>query len=140
MPAYRAKLLDGSPFDLTAEKGNVVLLNVWATWCGPCRFEIPELKKLHDEFSPRGFKVVGVSVDEGDPAEVKQFVTDQKMNYPVVLDPEGRIANLLQTMVLPTTVLIGRDGKIVWRQVGALPPGDEKLTAAIRAAVGSGKT
>ena len=139
MPPYSAKMLDGRPFDLAAEKGNVVLLNVWATWCGPCRYEIPELQKLHDEFSARGFKVVGVSVDEGDPAEVKQFAADQKMNYPVVLDPEGRIANLLQTMVLPTTVLIDRDGKIVWRQVGALPPGDAKLIAAIHAAVAGGK-
>jgi len=139
MPAYSAKLLDGRPFDLAAEKGNVVLLNVWATWCGPCRFEIPELQKLHDEFNARGFKVVGVSVDEGDPAEVKQFVADQKMSYPVVLDSEGRIANLLQTMVLPTTVLIDRDGRIVWRQIGAIPPGDAKLTAAIHAAVAGGK-
>lgn len=139
MPPYSAKLLDGRPFDLAAEKGNVVLLNVWATWCGPCRFEIPELQKLHDEYGKRGFKVVGVSVDEGDPAEVKQFAADQKMTYPVVLDPEGRIANLLQTMVLPTTVLIDRSGKIVWRQVGAIPPGDTKLTAAIASALGGGK-
>ena len=140
MPPYSAKLLDGQPFDLAAEKGNVVLLNVWATWCGPCRFEIPELQKLHDEYGKRGFKVVGVSVDEGDPAEVKQFAVDQKMRYPVVLDPDGRIANLLQTMVLPTTVLIDRNGKIVWRQVGALAPGDAKLTAAIAAALGGGKS
>lgn len=139
MPPYSAKLLDGQPFDLAAEKGNVVLLNVWATWCGPCRYEIPELQKLHDEYGKRGFKVIGVSVDEGDSADVKQFAADQKMTYPVVLDPDGRIANLLQTMVLPTTVLIGRSGKIVWRQIGAIPPGDAKLTAAIVTALGDGK-
>ena len=140
MPPYSAKLLDGQPFDLAAEKGNVILLNVWATWCGPCRFEIPELQKLHDAYGKRGFKVVGVSVDEGDAAEVKQFAADQKMTYPVVLDPDGRIANLLQTMVLPTTVLIDRHGKIVWRQVGAIPAGDAKLTAAIAAALGGAKS
>jgi cytochrome c biogenesis protein CcmG, thiol:disulfide interchange protein DsbE len=139
MPPYTAKLLDGQPFDLAAEKGNVILLNVWATWCGPCRYEIPELQKLHDEYGKRGFKVVGVSVDEGDPAEVKQFAADQKMTYPVVLDPEGRIANLLQTMVLPTTVLIDRSGKIVWRQIGAIPASDAKLTAAIAKALGGVK-
>lgn len=136
MPPYAAKLLDGAPFDLAAEKGNVVLVNVWATWCGPCRYEIPELQKLHDQYGKRGFKVVGVSVDEGDAADVKQFVAEQKMTYPVALDPDGRIANLLQTMVLPTSVLVDRGGKIVWRQVGALPPGDAKLTAAIDAALG----
>src|SRR5437762_4579479 len=51
MPSYSAKRLDGSPFDLASEKGNVVLVNVWATWCGPCRFEIPELQKMHDQYA-----------------------------------------------------------------------------------------
>src|SRR5207247_478192 len=124
MPAYTAKTLGGTPYDLASEKGSVVLINVWATWCGPCRFEIPELQKMHDEFGKRGFKVVGVSVDEGETKDVKQFVTDQKMTYPVVLDPEGRIANLLATTVLPTSVLLDRHGKIVWREVGAIPAGE----------------
>jgi thiol-disulfide isomerase/thioredoxin len=140
MPPYAAKTLEGAPFDLAAEKGKVVLVNVWATWCGPCRFEIPELQKMHDQYAARGFKVIGVSVDEGDAAGVKQFVADQKMTYPIVLDPEGRIANLLQTMVLPTSVLVDRSGKIVWRQVGALSPGDAKLTKAIDAALGAGRS
>ena len=136
MPAYSAKLLDGTAYDLAADKGKVVLINVWATWCGPCRFEIPELQKLHDQHAAHGFKVVGVSVDEGDPAEVKQFVTDQKMTYPVVVDAEGRIASVLQTTVLPTSVLVDRNGKIVWRQIGAIAPHDPKLTRALDAALG----
>jgi cytochrome c biogenesis protein CcmG/thiol:disulfide interchange protein DsbE len=136
MPAYSAKLLDGSPFDLASEKGHVVLLNVWATWCGPCRFEIPELQKMYEKNSSRGFKVVGVSVDEGDDKEVKQFVTEQKMTYPVALDPDGRIANLLQTTVLPTTLLIDRNGKIVWREVGAIPAGEPTLAKALETALG----
>ena len=135
MPAYHAKTLDGAPYDFAAEKGRVVLVNVWATWCGPCRFEIPELQKLHDANAARGFKVVGISVDEGDPAEVKQFVGEQKMTYPVVLDPDGRIANLLQTTVLPTSVLIDASGTIVWRQVGAIMPNDAKLREALARAL-----
>jgi cytochrome c biogenesis protein CcmG, thiol:disulfide interchange protein DsbE len=140
MPAYSAKTLDGAAYDLAVEKGNVVLVNVWATWCGPCRFEIPELQKLHDQNGARGFKVVGVSVDEGDPAEVKQFVADQKMTYPVVVDAEGRIASLLQTTVLPTSVLIDRNGKIVWRKIGAIEATDPKLAAALTAALGGAKS
>ena len=135
MPAYTAKTLDGAPYDLASEKGNVVLLNVWATWCGPCRFEIPELQKMHDELSARGFKVVGVSVDEGDAKEVKDFIANQKMTYPVVHDPDGRIANLLATTVLPTSVLIDRHGKIVWREVGAIPAGEPSLKKAVDAAL-----
>jgi cytochrome c biogenesis protein CcmG, thiol:disulfide interchange protein DsbE len=135
MPAYSAKTLDGAPYDLASEKGSVVLVNVWATWCGPCRFEIPELQKMHDEHGKHGFKVVGVSVDEGDAKDVKQFVADQKMTYPIVLDPDGRIANLLATTVLPTSVLLDRHGKIVWREIGAIPAGEPTLKKALAAAL-----
>jgi peroxiredoxin len=138
MPAYTAKTLDGTPFDLASQKGSVVLVNVWATWCGPCRFEIPELQKMYDQYGQRGFKVVGVSVDEGDAKDVKQFVDEQKMTYPVVLDPDGHIANVLQTTVLPTSVLIDRHGRIVWREVGAIPAGEPTLKKALDAALGGG--
>src|SRR5216110_2889112 len=120
MPGYHAKLLDGSAFDLTAQRGNVVFLNLWATWCGPCRFEIPELEKMHAKYAARGFEVVGVSVDEGGADAVTPFVKEQTIGYPIVLDPSGKIANILQTTVLPTSVLIDRNGKIVWRRIGAL--------------------
>ena len=139
MPAYSGKLLDGSDFQLGQLKGKVVLINVWATWCGPCRFEVPELESLHKQYSGSGLKVIGVSVDEGGEDTVKQFVAEHKMTYAVAVDPEGRIANLLQTTVLPTTVLIDRSGKIVWRQVGALPPNDPKLRAALDSALKGGK-
>lgn len=137
MPAYEATLLDGTPFDLTAERAkNVVFLNVWATWCGPCRFEIPELEKMHAKYAARGFAVVGVSVDENGAEAVKPFVKEQSISYPIVLDPPGKIANVLQTTVLPTSVLIDRNGKIVWRRIGALMGPDATLDAAIEKALG----
>ncbi|HYR26897.1 MAG TPA: TlpA disulfide reductase family protein, partial [Thermoanaerobaculia bacterium] len=64
MPEYAAMWLDGSKFELEARRDKVVLLNVWATWCAPCRLEIPELQKVHDKYAPKGFEVVGVSLDE----------------------------------------------------------------------------
>lgn len=128
MPAYSAKYLDGKPFDVSAEKGNVVLINVWATWCGPCRYEIPELQALHDKYAARGFKVVGVSVDESGADAVKQFVRENKITYPIVLDSELRIANLLRTTVLPTSVIVSRSGQILWRKIGAVMPNE---TAAL---------
>jgi cytochrome c biogenesis protein CcmG/thiol:disulfide interchange protein DsbE len=135
MPAYTAKYLDGKPLDLATEKGNVVFLNVWATWCGPCRFETPELQALQNQYAAHGLKVIGVSVDEGETSAVKTFVTEQKITYPIAVDPEGRIANLLQTTVLPTSLLLDRNGKIVWRQIGAIMPNDGKLKAAVEKAV-----
>jgi len=138
MPAYAAMYLDGSKFDLAARRDKVVLLNVWATWCGPCRYEIPELQALHELYAPRGLEVVGVSVDESGVESVREFVAEQKkMTYPVVLDAEGKIANLLDTSVLPTSVLVDRRGKIVWKKYGAIMPKDEELKKAIETAVGS---
>jgi peroxiredoxin len=128
MPAYSAKYLDGKTFDVGAEMGNVLLINVWATWCSPCRFEIPELQALHNKYADRGFKVIGVSVDEGGTDAVKQFVDEYKMTYPIVLDPEGHIANVLRTTVLPTSVIVGRSGQIIWRKIGAVMPNE---TAAV---------
>jgi thiol-disulfide isomerase/thioredoxin len=135
MPAYTATYLDGKPLNLAAEKGKVIFLNVWATWCGPCRFETPELQTLQNQYATKGLKVIGVSVDEGETAAVKTFVAEQKITYPIAVDPEGRIANLLQTTVLPTSLLLDRNGKIVWRQIGAIMPNDTKLKAAVEKAV-----
>jgi thiol-disulfide isomerase/thioredoxin len=138
MPEYGAMNLDGSKFDLAAKREKVVLLNVWATWCGPCRYEIPELQQLSERYAARGFEVVGVSVDESGVESVRDFVKEQKkMTYPVVVDADGTIANLLQTSVLPTSVLVDRTGKIVWKKYGAIMPDDAELKKAIEGAVGS---
>ena len=137
MPAYHSTFLDGKEFDLAAQKGNVVLVNVWATWCGPCRFEIPELEKMNKDFGARGLKVIGVSVDDTGVDSVKQFVTEKKMTYPIVIDAEGKIANLLQTSILPTTVLIDKSGKVVWKQYGAISTADTTLLKALEAALAS---
>jgi thiol-disulfide isomerase/thioredoxin len=135
MPEYAAMHLDGSKFDLAAKRDKVVLLNVWATWCGPCVFEIPELQQIHDRYAAKGFEVIGVSVDESGVESVKQFVDEHKMRYPIVLDAEGKLANILQTSVLPTSIIIDRQGKVVWKKYGAIFKGDQELEKAIQAAL-----
>lgn len=135
MPEYAALNLDGSKFDLAQHRDKVVLVNVWATWCGPCVFEIPELQKMHDQYGPRGFEVIGVSVDESGAESVKAFVDEHKMTYPIALDAEGKLATLLQTTVLPTSVLVDRKGTIVWKQKGLIDESDQGLKAAIEKAL-----
>jgi len=137
MPPYKATMLDGKPFDLASEHGRVVFLNVWATWCGPCRAEIPELKKMHEKYGAKGFEVVGVSVDEGESQQVRDFVKENAINYPVALDAQARIANLVQTTVLPTSLVIDRNGKIVWRSIGAIDESDSTVSTTIEKALGA---
>ena len=135
MPPFKARWLDGKPFDVAAEKGGVVLLNLWATWCGPCRFEIPDLARLHAEYASRGFKVIGVSLDEGGAAGVKTFVADQKIQYPIVLDPDGKLATLLNTEVIPTSIVIDKSGNVVWKHFGIVDTNDATLKAALESAL-----
>lgn len=135
MPPYKAQRLDGKPFDVAGERGSVILLNVWATWCGPCRFEIPELGRLHAKYATRGFKVIGVSVDEGGAADVRQFVSDQKIAYPIVVDPEGKLATLLNTTVIPTSIVVDKTGHIVWKHFGIVDTNDAGLTKSVEAAL-----
>jgi thiol-disulfide isomerase/thioredoxin len=135
MPAYTAKWLDGKPFDLAAEHGNVVFLNVWATWCGPCRSEMPFLQSMQDQYAARGLKVIGVSVDEGGVTGVASFLSEKGIHYPSAIDPEGRIANLLETTVLPTSVLIDRTGHVAWKDAGMLRGPDPSLTKALEQAL-----
>jgi cytochrome c biogenesis protein CcmG, thiol:disulfide interchange protein DsbE len=135
MPAYTAQSLDGSAFDLAKERGNVVLLNLWATWCGPCRAEIPELQALHAKYAAQRFKVIGVSVDEGPAADVKAFVDEQKMTYPVVLDPQGKLASVLETTVLPTSVILDRKGTVVWKSAGMVTLRDAEMNKALQTAL-----
>jgi cytochrome c-type biogenesis protein len=135
MPEYSATSLDGTPFRLASRRGEVVFLNLWATWCGPCRFEIPELEKLHARYRDRGFSVIGVSVDEGGADVVRAFLKETPIGYPIVLDPEGRLATLLDTTTLPTSAIIDRSGKVVWKEAGVVSPTDAALVEALEKAL-----
>jgi thiol-disulfide isomerase/thioredoxin len=137
MPPYKATSLDGSAFDLASKRGEVVFLNLWATWCGPCRFEIPELEKMHAKYRDQGFSVIGVSVDEGGANVVNDFLKSQPIGYPIALDPDGRLADLLETTTLPTSVIIDRAGKVVWKEPGVVSMNDAEMLKALEQALKS---
>ena len=135
VPAFEAVTLDGKPFRLPDSDGRVLLVNVWATWCGPCRYEIPELKKLQKELAGKKFDVVGVSVDTSGEAAVRAFVRQHAINYPIVMDPQGSVAAMMKTTVLPTSALIDRKGKVLWVKVGMVRSGNPELAAALKEAL-----
>jgi len=137
-PAFSSTTLDGTPITLASLKGNVVVLNVWATWCLPCREEIPQLEAVHRQFAAQGVKLIGVSIDAaGMGAEITDFMREHQMTYPVWLDPDHEFSLKFLTVGVPETFLVDRQGVIRWRMIGALRTGDTTLVHAIRSALGS---
>jgi thiol-disulfide isomerase/thioredoxin len=120
-PAISLTDIEGKRLDLADYKGKVVVLDFWATWCGPCRIEIPGLIEMQDKYAHRGFSVVGISMDD-DPSPVVEFYKEFKMNYPVAVGNQ-RIGELYGGIFgLPTTFVIGRDGRIYAKHTGATDP------------------
>jgi thiol-disulfide isomerase/thioredoxin len=117
-PNWELKDLDGRTVRSSDFKGKVVVLDFWATWCGPCRAEIPGLVALQKEHSPEGLVIVGASVDEGGASTVKQFTEKLGVNYPVVLADEKAQQAFGGIEAIPTTFIIDRAGRIVKKDFG----------------------
>lgn len=111
-------LATGDTVTLAQYRGEVVLLNLWATWCAPCEAEMPEFERLHRELGPEGLRIVAVSVDEASRATVRQWVKARGLTFDVLHDPSRRIERQYQTLGLPESFLIDRSGRVVKRVTG----------------------
>jgi thiol-disulfide isomerase/thioredoxin len=125
VPQFTLKDLDGKAISQADWRGKVVLLNFWATWCPPCREEIPELVKLQSKYAPR-LQIIGLSVDQG-PAEpvnryVKRFVQQQRINYPVAVPSPELQAEFGSIVGLPTAFLLDKNGRVVQKHIGLRDP------------------
>lgn len=128
-PVFEAVTLDGEPRTLDDFRGKVVLLNVWATWCPPCRYEMPSMQRLYETFDGQDFEIVAVSIDApvgrrdavgnlgGD---IRAFADSLSLTFPILHDPQGRIQRTYQTAGVPESFVIGRDGRIYRRVSGAI--------------------
>src|SRR5260370_27807243 len=129
VPDFTLKNLDGHDESLAKFKGKVVLVNFWATWCGPCRIEIPWLMDLQEKYGPQGFTVLGVATDEEGKRAVAPFIqrerfklgtNPQPVNYPILIGNDDAAEKLGGLVGLPTTVLISQDGPQIKRTDGLL--------------------
>ena len=122
-------------------RGKVTLVNIWATWCGPCREEIPALDSLYRALAPKGLRIAAVSVDQGAAADVVKFMNEFHVTFDVLHDPKGAIQELYQSPKVPQSYLIGRDGRFVRIVYGSHPwasPGNRKIIEQLLSEPSSG--
>ena len=131
-PRYAATTLDGDSASTSSLEGKVVLLNIWATWCAPCRAEIPYLQSLYERHRGNGFEIVGVSVDaRGQDAAIREFAKEYRMTYPIWRDPDERVNARFLAIGVPSTYLIDRDGVLRWKHLGTLRATSPGFQAAL---------
>jgi peroxiredoxin len=110
-PDFTLRSMGGPNLRLQEQRGQVVLVNFWATWCGPCRQEIPHLNKLYDKYRGSGFTLLGVNIDD-DPRAATELAGKLGVKFPVLLDTDKKVSKLYDMSAMPATVVIDRDGKV----------------------------
>lgn len=113
-PDFTLRQIDGPNLRLGEQRGRVVMVNFWATWCGPCRVELPHLQRLSDKYRASGFMLLAVNIDE-DPAAARALAGKLGLKFPVLLDTDRRVVGAYDLNAMPATVLIDKDGRV--RQV-----------------------
>ncbi len=133
---FEVKDMHGAELKLADYRGDVVIVDFWATWCGPCRMVMPHLEKIHREYADQGIRVIALSVDRGAPDLVKAFVGKNQYTFPVGMATAGIVRAYGGVPSIPTTFIVGPDGTIAEKMVGAHPM-EEYLAAAKRAQTGT---
>ena len=117
-PAWTLKNLEGQDVSFAQFKGKVVVIDFWATWCGPCRMEIPGYIELQKKYGKDGLVIIGISIDQNGAGSVKKFVNKNGMNYTIVMGDEKVVEAFGGVEVIPTTFLIDREGRIIHQKSG----------------------
>ena len=130
-PDFTLKGADGRNLRLQEQRGQVVLVNFWATWCGPCRQEMPHLNKLYDKYRSSGFVLLGVNIDD-DPRAATSTAAKWGLKFPVLLDADKTVSKLYDLGSMPATVLIDRDGKVRFLHRGYREGTEEAYERQIR--------
>lgn len=116
-PDFELPALDGKNLKLSGLRGKAVLLNFWATYCEPCKVEMPWFVELQKEYGPQGFQIVGVANDDASTEDIAKFAKEMGVNYPIVIGKDS-VSDTYNISVLPTTFFLDRDGKLIGREFG----------------------
>ncbi len=136
VPDVAGVTLEGDSLSLGDLAGAPVLVNLWATWCPPCREEMPYLQSLHDRMAPMGLRTVAISVDDRSArSQVASFIDEVGVDFDVLLDPRGRSMDVFQVVGLPATFLVDRDGVIRLFRLGPVLPSDTSFVRGLEALV-----
>jgi thiol-disulfide isomerase/thioredoxin len=135
-PDFELPALDGKKVRLSELRGKAVLLNFWATYCGPCKIEMPWFVELQKEYGPQGFQIVGVAMDDASTEEIAKFAKEMGVNYPILIGQDSVAQSYGGVSVLPTTFFIDRDGKVTAREFGLRSRSD--FVDDIKKAMGQG--
>lgn len=111
---------NGQAVSLSDLHGQVVMINFWASWCGPCRQEMPLLEQIHQRYEPLGFTLLGVNVEENS-SDAKAFLEDRPVSFPILFDPDNGVSKLYDVVAMPSTVLIDRKGNVRYLHHGFKP-------------------
>ena len=133
-PDFTLESLDGEHVRLEELRGQVVLINFWASWCGPCRQEMPVLDRLHQRYQSTGFTVLGVNV-EGEAAPAKSIVDKTAVTFPVLIDAGQSVSKLYDLKAMPSTVVVDRDGKVRFVHRGYKPGDEEKYVEVVKSLI-----
>jgi len=133
-PSFQLASMAGKPVSLDQYKGQVVMINFWASWCGPCRTEMPILEKLHAKYKPMGFTMIGVNV-EPDSAEAAKWLKSTPVTFPILFDTKSEVSKLYSVASMPSTVIIDRKGNLRWLHRGYKAGDENEYLNQIRALV-----
>lgn len=136
-PSFELASLAGESVSLDAHAGKVRLVNFWASWCEPCRHELPALNALREEYKEQGFEIIGISVDS-EPDNAKAFIEQRPVNYPVVLDEDFKTAKQYAAQAMPMSYIVDRDGKVQAVFAGFSQKKLSSITAAVEATLTNG--
>ena len=141
VPDIRFQGADGKPYTLSNFRGKVVLLNVWATWCAPCRKEMPALDQLQQKLGGAEFEVIALSIDSGGPAAVRRFYDEMGIrSLAVYVDASMEGTGKLRALGIPTTLLLDREGRERWRKSGPAEWDSPEIVESLRAKLRGGAT